>query len=141
MEQAEAAVKAARAAHLAPYRWQPGQSGNGRGQEPGVVARIRRQTRNGRELVDRLLAIARGEAIETTEVGADGKEVVVRRSPPIKDRREALVWLLEKLAGKPRQEVGVTGDRPPFMILLRKRPGAVDPLSPARTVYNGLTPS
>ena len=68
------------------------------------------------------------------EVNAKGKEVVTRVSPPVKDRREALLWLLERLAGKPRQVVEMEGEQasPGFVIMLRDRLGSVDPMARTR---------
>ena len=117
-----------KAAHLAPYRWKPGQSGNTRGtSQPGIVRRIRSQTRDGRELVDRLLLFARGEPIGFREAD-DGRKIPV--FPPPRDQREALIWLAERLAGKPKQVVEMERDPGPgFIIALRNKLGSVDPMA------------
>lgn len=124
------------AATRAPWGkpFQPGQSGNPTGRELGVVKRIKRQTKGGKELVDRLLAFARGDSLgmrESEVTKPDGSTHIIRTPilPPPRDQREALIWLLERLAGKPRQEVELTGEQRPFLILMRERPGSVDPLA------------
>lgn len=99
-----------------------------------MVRRIKRQTKSGKELVDRLLAFARGESLgmrESEVTKPDGSKHVIKTPilPPPRDQREALVWLLERLAGKPRQEVELLEQRHPFLILMRERPGSVDPLA------------
>ncbi len=113
---------------------------NGRDRE--IMREIMRQTKGGRELVARLVAMSRGQAVtlQVTERDKHGNPVLdeqgspklvwVAMSPQVKDVREATIWLLEKVSGKPRREIEPHNDRPPFMILLRERPGAADPLAP-----------
>ena len=125
-------INEAKAAHLAPYRWTKGQSGRHiPGRPPGVVSRIKRRTKGGNELIYRLLDIGRGETLgfmeRVDDKGAVRKVPIV---PSVRDRREALIWLLERLAGKPRQVVEVAEDQGPgFVIMLRNKLGSIDPMA------------
>lgn len=112
-----------------------------------MVRRIKRQTKNGKELVDRLLDFARGVSLGMRESEVrkpDGSTHIIKTPilPPPRDQREALVWLLERLAGKPKQEVELTEKSHPFLILMRERPGSVDPLAePIEAEEAELVPS
>jgi hypothetical protein len=52
--------------NLAPYQWRPGQSGNVHGigvNKLQLAIQIRKISKNGRELIDFLFSVLRGEAV------------------------------------------------------------------------------
>jgi hypothetical protein len=86
-----------------PFR--PGEVSNPKGRPKelgpaGLAKYIRRETREGRELVDRLLAIARGEATATREVASkDGGVVTLTDRPSHRERLTALEALWDRGLG------------------------------------------
>ncbi len=67
----------------------PGQSGNPGGRPRGLAALVREQTNDGKELVDLMLSILRGELV------IDGNE------PTHRERMAAAEWLADRGFGKP----------------------------------------
>jgi hypothetical protein len=112
----------------AATRWQRGQSGNPGGRQSALTKYIRGETKEGKELVDLLLAVTRGEVSWTTtrkgiRSGAKGdiKHVqTVEMVPTIGDRLEASRMLLDRGWGRPReleeQEEPVFSNRRELMI-------------------------
>ena len=77
-------------AWLKPYRFTPGNSGGGRRSDRDLVKVVLRETRNGRELGEMLLRIA-------------------RTAPRMRDRVEAIRELLNRLYGRAPEFVQVEG--------------------------------
>jgi len=85
--------------------WQPGQSGNPSGRPKGtreLSHLVLEVTNDGKELVDALVAIARGTLPEILS-GKATKEVTV------KDRLRAIEMLLDRGYGKPPATLDVSG--------------------------------
>ena len=86
--------------------WQPGQSGNPAGRPKGtreLSHLVLAATDDGKELVDALVAIARGTLPEILS-GEETKEVTV------KDRLRAIEMLLDRGYGKPAGTLEVSGN-------------------------------
>jgi hypothetical protein len=94
-------------ANLRPFP--PGTSGNPKGRPAGIAAYARRQTKNGKELVDFMLNVLRrsGE-FEHARV-------------PLPVRMEAATWLADQAFGKPVQRNEHTGaDGGPMQLDVRE---------------------
>lgn len=130
------AAKPNPADHLQAYRWQRGQSGNPGGRLPGLARRVKRQTKNGKEVVDFYVRVLRGEPVEVTRVirVADDKPpltITWHQTPDLSDRLEAAKQLRDTGWGKPKESVEVTTDGPLVqvpIVLLGVDP-TVDPLA------------
>jgi len=84
--------KRGRIENLRP-RWQKGQSGNPSGRrDRGLVAYIKEQTGDGREIIDYVLSVLRDERAST------------------RHRLQAAEWLSDRAFGRPRQEVELRTD-------------------------------
>ena len=94
-----------------PWTWKPGQSGNAAGRPPSfldLAVSVRRITNNGTELVELLLAIARGEAI--TVPGRNGDRALRPQRPNLTQRMQAAQALLDRGFGKPKEVLELVGD-------------------------------
>jgi hypothetical protein len=69
--------------------WKPGVSGNPTGRPAGLVSAIRKQTKDGAELVRFFCAVFRDEQVD------------------LDDRMTAATWLADRAFGKPAQMVGL----------------------------------
>ena len=65
----------------------PGQTGNAGGRPKGLASYIRDTTDGGREMVDLMVAVMRGETV-------DGKK------PKVRDRMDAVSWLADRGFGR-----------------------------------------
>ena len=72
-----------------------GQSGNPGGRPKGLANYVRETTNNGQEMVDLMVSVMRGEAI-------DGMK------PRITDRVNAATWLSDRAFGKPTTQIEAT---------------------------------
>ena len=66
----------------------PGQTGNPGGRPKGMSAYVRETTDGGREMVDLMVQVMRGETINGMK-------------PKIKDQMDAAGWLADRAIGKP----------------------------------------
>ena len=92
----------------------PGWSGNPGGRPRGFGHYIRKQTRDGKELVDLVLTVFRGQTVNG-------------RKPTIRDRVEAATWLSDRGFGRPTQPLEVEREGPGFLVLLRQPIRGVGP--------------
>ena len=72
-----------------------GVSGNPSGRPKGLASYVRETTNNGQEMVDLMVSVMRGEAI-------DGMK------PRITDRMNAATWLSDRAFGKPVAQIEAT---------------------------------
>ena len=72
-----------------------GVSGNPSGRPRGLASYVRETTNNGKEMVDLMTSIMRGETIDGT-------------APRIRDRMEAASWLADRAFGKPTTQIEAT---------------------------------
>lgn len=87
-------------------RFRPGVSGNPGGRPKGFGDRIRMLTRDGEELIEIALKVARGE-LSVVKATKDGNFDVL---PTAKERLDAIAWLGDRGWGKAAQPVEVTGE-------------------------------
>lgn len=118
------------------HQFQKGQSGNPSGRSPGLVKLVKRQTKNGRELIDFYLRVLRGEPLEITRVipRSDDQPPVTltwRQSPDVRSRLEAARELRDTGWGKPAQAVEIKEDGAPRRVatLVFLDGGDSDPLA------------
>lgn len=88
-----------RPARTAKGTFPPGVSGNPGGRPRGFASFIREHTRDGEELAELVLRIARGERLEGE-----------RRRPSLRMRLEAISWLADRGFGRPRQAIELGRD-------------------------------
>ena len=98
-------------------RWKKGQSGNPGGAPKGILTYIREQTRDGKDLINFMLIVARGKIPEglrnakpkkaTIMVG--GKRQTAEVEADFKDRQDAVKWLMDRGYGKAVQPVEASG--------------------------------
>jgi hypothetical protein len=99
---------------LVPIQWQPGQTGNPHGRGVSFIslaAHVRHITQNGRELVDLLLAIVRGESIPLP--GRNGNRPPKPQRPNLSQRMQAAELLLDRGWGRAPQVIEFLGDASP----------------------------
>ena len=72
-----------------------GVSGNPSGRPRGLASYVRETTNNGKEMVDLMTSIMRGETIDGT-------------APRIRDRMDAASWLADRAFGKPTTQIEAT---------------------------------
>ena len=72
-----------------------GVSGNPGGRPRGLAAYVRENTGDGKEMVDLMATIMRGETIDGI-------------APRIRDRMEAASWLADRAFGKPTTQIEAT---------------------------------
>lgn len=75
-------------------------SGNPGGRTRGLAKYIRDQTKDGFELVDRMLQLSRGEILVKKWVSSDGVPVEVDCEPDHKERFVATKFLIERGCGR-----------------------------------------
>lgn len=114
--------------------WRPGQSGNPSGanrKQKGLATLIRRSTKQGKELVDFVLDVARGAPIKVSIVTLAGTVIDVERRSTIRDRLEAIAWLADRGWGRAKEVIALEEDgarQGPLLVFLGS-PG--DPLARA----------
>lgn len=75
----------------------PGRPKGSKNKAPiGLAEYIREKTRNGEELVDLYVSIARGTKLDGT-----------KRAPTTQDRAYAAGWLVDRAFGRPKQSVDI----------------------------------
>lgn len=85
-------------------KWPKGVSQNPGGRPKGLANLVREKTKDGRELVEIMLQIARGNLkIETSYTTVDGQERFQERVPSHKDRIDAISWLADRGFGKSQE--------------------------------------
>ena len=72
-----------------------GVSGNPSGRPKGLANYVRETTNNGKEMVDLMISIMRGETVDGTR-------------PRLKDRMDAASWLSDRAFGKPTTQIEAT---------------------------------
>lgn len=75
----------------------PGRSGNPGGRPKGLASLVRSKTKEGKELVDLMLAIMRGKLTVTRQDQAGN---TYEQEPSIRDRVQAIEWLADRGFGK-----------------------------------------
>lgn len=94
-------------ANLIP--WKPGQSGNPGGRPKGLASLVREETKDGKELVEVMLKIVRGELTSTeTYLDKKGQPHEVVHEPAPRDKIEAVKWLADRGFGKVMESIEVT---------------------------------
>ena len=96
-----------------------GQSGNPGGRPKGFGEYIRRQTKEGKELVDVALQVLRGQ-LEQTVMTKDGPVTV---GPTIRDRLTAIDFLADRGFGRVPQPISGDKGEPIQFIFGVKAPG------------------
>jgi DNA-binding MarR family transcriptional regulator len=94
--------------------WKPGESGNPAGRVPSfldLAVQVRQITGNGRELVDLLLAIVRGEAIDLPS--RNGDRAPHPQRPNLNQRMQAAQLLLDRGWGRAKEVIELLGDATP----------------------------
>jgi hypothetical protein len=88
-----------------------GQSGNPRGRPPGVARAARKLIgRNGEKALRFLADLMDGKISAVRLLGADGDVLELKQQlPPVKERRQAAVELLNRACGKAAQPVELSG--------------------------------
>ena len=129
--QADTTARSAKPA-LVGRPWRPGQSGNPSGanrRQKGLATLIRRSTKQGKELVDFVLDVARGKPIKTSVLTLAGIVVDVERRSTIRDRLEAVAWLADRGWGRAKEVIQLEGEglRAPVQIVILGEGG--DPLA------------
>jgi hypothetical protein len=104
-----------------------GPSPNPGGRPRGFVAYVKEQTQDGKEMVDLMVSVMRGEPQPTVlKTSPTGEETVVLKIPSIETRMLASGWLADRAFGKPAQKL--EGEiRAPLAIIHRTPPH--DPLT------------
>jgi hypothetical protein len=101
--------------NLAPYQYRPGQSGNVGGigvNKIRLAVQIRKISKNGREMVDFLFAVMRGEPLPLPgKHGRNGPGRPPRPSPEL--RVKAAEMLLDRAFGRSKEIIELTGERSP----------------------------
>jgi len=101
--------------NLAPYQYRPGQSGNVGGigvNKIKLAVQIRKISKNGREMVDFLFAVMRGEPLPLPgKHGRNGPGRPPRPSPEL--RVKAAEMLLDRAFGRSKEIIELTGERSP----------------------------
>ena len=129
--QADTTARSAKPA-LVGRPWRPGQSGNPSGanrRQKGLATLIRRSTKQGKELVDFVLDVARGKPIKTSVLTLAGTVIDVERRSTIRDRLEAVAWLADRGWGRAKEVIQLEGEglRAPVQIVILGEGG--DPLA------------
>ena len=94
-------------ANLRP--WQPGQSGNPNGRRKTLCELVRRQTKDGAEIVAFMVGVLRGEAYAYPSL-PPGPHKGVAFLPTPAERLEAAQWLADRAFGKAPQVVEASVD-------------------------------
>ena len=76
----------------------------------GLAKYIRDKTTDGRDLIDFIIAVARGQAIPTTFQDSKGRDVV--HKPTLADREWAINTLLNRGFGKPIDTIEIAQEAP-----------------------------
>lgn len=82
----------------------PGSSGNPGGRPKGVAARIREQTNDGEEMIQKFLGTMRGEELSDV-VTSQG---IVQIGPSAKEKLDASKWLGDRLWGKAPDRIEIS---------------------------------
>ena len=90
-------------------RWPPGQSGNPAGRRKSLCEVIRKQTRDGAEIIAFMVGILRGEPYQYPGL-PPGPHKGVAFLPTPGERLEAAQWLADRAWGKAPQVVEATVD-------------------------------
>lgn len=107
------------------YRWRPGQSGNPRGliRQPDAIRQLKQLTKS--ELVEVGTLIVKGDVTTLKRVARDPKATVIHALVAAvavriieKGDMVSLDLLLNRLIGKVRDEVALTGNMPQIIITL-----------------------
>jgi hypothetical protein len=91
--------------------WKPGESGNGFGHaviSRSLAAYARKRTRNGRELVDFMLHVMRGEPLPVRATRSHRARYP--QTPKVEHRMVAAQWLADRGWGKAKELIELQGD-------------------------------
>jgi hypothetical protein len=91
--------------------WKPGESGNGFGHaviSRSLAAYARKRTRNGRELVDFMLNVMRGEPLPVRATRSHRARYP--QTPKVEHRMVAAQWLADRGWGKAKELIELQGD-------------------------------
>lgn len=97
-----------------------GKSGNPGGRPRAEFSIAAACQKHGAEVVEFMLAVARGEAIKrrTRQVGSRGKKIVMLDTPTFQDRLRAAEWLADRGWGKaPTVVAGPGGVGPAELVI------------------------
>jgi hypothetical protein len=94
----------------------------------GFVAYVKEQTNDGKEMVDLMVSVMRGEPQPTVlKTSPTGEETVVLKTPSIETRMLASGWLADRAFGKPAQKL--EGELRVPLTIVHRTPRH-DPLAP-----------
>ena len=82
------------------WLWKKGVTQNKGGRPKGLAHFVRSQTKDGFEIVERMLQIMRGEMIVEKSFTKDGEEYSTKEEPSHRDRIVAAQWLADRGFGK-----------------------------------------